>query len=459
MSPGERAAVGKALRSEVPRSSHADWECATERPDPIALLEEQGKSRLPELLPIRRGRMAASPFAFYRGAACVMASDLAGTPSTGIRVQACGDAHLANFGGFASPERSLVFDINDFDQTLPGPWEWDVKRLTASIEISGRENGISKGQRRDMVRGAVKEYREAIRELAAMSTLDVWYAKVDADRIESVRSQLSQKQLERIERTLARAQRKDNARAFAKLATHVDGDVRILSQPPLIVPLRDLVSAEEAEQAEECMSSLLAAYARSLQGDRRRLVARFRFTDIARKVVGVGSVGTRCFVVLELGRDDQDPLFLQVKEAERSVLEPYVGKSKFANQGRRVVEGQRMTQAASDIMLGWLRAPGLDGIERDYYVRTMWDWKLSADVGTMRPDAMAAYAKLCGWTLAHGHARSGDAVMIGAYLGGGTKFDRAIASFAKTYADQNERDHTALLDAIATGRVRADSEI
>ncbi|MGZ5474755.1 MAG: DUF2252 domain-containing protein, partial [Thermoanaerobaculia bacterium] len=379
--------------------------------------------------------------------------------STGILVQACGDAHLANFGGFASPERSLVFDINDFDQTLPGPWEWDVKRLTASIEISGRENGISKGQRRDMVRGAVKEYREAIRELAAMSTLDVWYAKVDADRIESVRSQLSQKQLERVERTLARARRKDNARAFAKLATHVDGDVRIVSQPPLIVPLRDLVSAKEAEQAEESMRSLLAGYAASLQGDRRRLVARFRFADIARKVVGVGSVGTRCFVVLELGRDDQDPLFLQVKEAERSVLEPYVGKSTFANQGRRVVEGQRMTQAASDIMLGWLRAPGLDGIERDYYVRTMWDWKLSADVGTMRPDAMADYARLCGWTLAHGHARSGDAVTIGAYVGGGTKFDHAIASFAKRYADQNERDHAALLDAIATGRVRADSEV
>jgi uncharacterized protein (DUF2252 family) len=402
--------------------------------------------------------MAASPFAFYRGAACVMASDLADTPSTGIRVQACGDAHLANFGGFASPERSLVFDINDFDQTLPGPWEWDVKRLAASIEISGRENGISKGQRRGMVRGAVKEYREAIRELAAMSTLDVWYAQVDADRIESVRSQLSKKQLERIERTLARARRKDNARAFAKLATHVDGDVQIVSQPPLIVPLRDLVSAKEVEQAEESMGLLLAAYARSLQGDRRRLVARFRFTDIARKVVGVGSVGTRCFVVLELGRDDEDPLFLQVKEAERSVLEPHVGKSKFANQGRRVVEGQRMIQGASDIMLGWLRAPGLDGIERDYYVRTMWDWKLSADVGTMRPDAMAAYAKLCGWTLAHGHARSGDAVMIGAYLGPGTKFDRAIASFAETYADQNERDHAALLDAIDTGRLRADSE-
>jgi uncharacterized protein (DUF2252 family) len=451
--PADRAERARALRSEVPRSSHADWAPGKGR-DPVAILEEQAATRLPELVPLRRGRMAASPFAFFRGAAAVMASDLVDTPTTGIGVQLCGDAHLSNFGGFASPERDLLFDLNDFDETLPGPWEWDVKRLAASVEVAARESDFAPTRRREMVREAVAEYRGVMRRLASMKTLDIWYARVDLAELKAL-TEFGRSQAERVDRAVAKARRKDSVRAFSKLATAVNGTAQIVPRPPLVVPLRDLVPDAEAREGEERIRSLLADYSATLAADRRHLLERFRFADIARKVVGVGSVGTRCWIVLMLGRDAGDPLFLQVKEAGRSVLEPVAGESEFANQGQRVVEGQRLVQAASDIMLGWLRAPGIDGHERDFYVRTMWDWKLSADVGSMRREGLAAYARLCGWTLAHAHARSGDPVAIASYLGSGETFDKAIATFAAAYADQNERDHQALVEAIEGDRLDA----
>ena len=458
VAPRERAATGRSLRSQAPRSSHADWEPRPDRPDTIALLEEQAANRLPELVPIRYGRMSASPFAFFRGAAYVMASDLAGTPRSGIRVQLCGDAHLANFGGFASAERQLLFDLNDFDETLPGPWEWDVKRLAASVAVAGRENGFAPKRREAMVRRAVGEYREAMHGFAGMKTLDVWYARASVSDLEELlRSQATRSELRRFDRTVAKGTRKDSARAFAKLAVNTNGEARIVADPPLIVPIRDLTGDADAEQLERGARELLDSYLRSLSGDRRRLVERYRYADLARKVVGVGSVGTRAWVILLLGRDSNDPLFLQAKEAERSVLEPFAGRSRVRNQGQRVVVGQRLMQAAGDIFLGWLHAAHDldDGRLRDFYLRQLWDSKTSADIAAMRPEAMALYARLCAWTLARAHARSGDAIAIAGYLGSGDAFDRAIAAFAEAYADQNERDHAALVDAIANGRVEA----
>jgi uncharacterized protein (DUF2252 family) len=456
LSVEERAAKGKTLRAEVPRSSHGDWAPAAGRPDPIALLQEQAVKRVQELLPIRYGRMVVSPFTFYRGAAYVMASDLASSPRSGIRVQLCGDAHLSNFGGFASPERDLVFDLNDFDETLPGPWEWDVKRLAASIEVAGRARNFDRKLRRRIVRRAVAEYREAMRRFAGMKAMDVWYARMDGSGLRAeFGSQLAPAQVKRFERAVAKAKVKDSTRAFNKLAYSVNGGVGIVSDPPLITPVEELLPDAEAHELEAGMRRLIKSYGQTLAGDRRRLLETFRYADSARKVVGVGSVGTRAWVLLMLGRDESDPHFLQAKEAQRSVLAPFAGQSKFKNEGQRVVEGQRLMQAASDILLGWVHVTGMDGEPRDFYVRQLWDWKSSADVETMEPDLMATYGRMCGWTLARAHARSGDAVAIGAYLGGGSSFDRSMARFADAYADQNERDHGALVDAIADGRVEA----
>ncbi|HXA53297.1 MAG TPA: DUF2252 domain-containing protein [Solirubrobacteraceae bacterium] len=457
----ERAARGKAARAEAPRSRHAEWEPWAERPDPIGLLEEQAQSRVPELVPIRYGRMAASPFAFFRGAAYVMASDLAGTPRSGITAQLCGDAHLSNFGGFASPERDLIFDVNDFDETLPGPWEWDVKRLAASIAIAGREKGFTAEQRRENVAAAVRQYRETMRNFAALRNLDIWYARLDSATIVArFEADATAAQIKSFEKTAEKAKRKDNTRAYTRLAARAaDGEPHIISDPPLIERVEDLVPPEQAHEFEQTMHQLLRSYRSSLQGDRRRLLERYRFVDLARKVVGVGSVGTRAWVVLMLGRDDEDPLFLQCKEAQPSVLEPFVGKSEYSHHGRRVVEGQRMMQSSSDIMLGWLRATGIDGQTRDFYVRQLWDWKSSADVEAMAPPGMSLYGRMCGGTLARAHARSGDGIAIASYLGGGDAFDRAICAFAETYADQNELDHRALTQAIASGRVQAESGV
>jgi uncharacterized protein (DUF2252 family) len=453
----ERAAQGRAARSNAPRSSHADWDGGSDRRDPLALLEEQARSRVPELVPIRYGRMSASPFAFFRGGAYVMAADLASTPQSGSRVQLCGDAHLSNFGGFASPERNLVFDLNDFDETLPGPWEWDVKRLAASIAVAGRERGLKAKQRRRMVRDAVGRYRTAMRRFARMRVADVWYSHLDAGDVSaSFRSQVESRQAKRFDRTVAKARAKDSARAFERLAHRVNGDARIVADPPLIVPIEDLLPDAEAHQLEERMRALIGSYRASLPVDRRTLIDRYRYAHLARKVVGVGSVGTRAWVLLMLGRDGDDPLFLQAKEAQPSVLAPFAGKSQFENHGRRVVEGQRLMQAVSDNFLGWLRTTGIDGQTRDFYLRQLWDWKGSADLETMLPAGMAIYAKLCAWTLARAHARSGDAIAIGAYLGSGRAFDTAIAEFAESYADQNERDHRAFVDAIDSGRIVAE---
>ena len=461
-SPADRAAKGRSLRAEVSRSSHGGWEPGSHRADPIALLEQQAVERIAELVPIRYGRMSASPFAFFRGAAYVMAADLAGTPRSGICVQLCGDAHLSNFGGFASAERQLLFDLNDFDETLPGPWEWDLKRLAASVAVAGRENGFTPRQRAAIVGRAAGEYRRAIAQFAGMKTLDVWYARASAsDLRELLRSQATQTEVRQFDEILEKGRRKDSARAFAKLAVAGNGDARIAADPPLIVPVADLVGDADARRLERAARELIESYRSSLSGDRRRLLERYRFADLARKVVGVGSVGTRAWVVLLLGRDSSDPLFLQAKEAQRSVLEPFAGESGFANQGQRVVEGQRLMQAAGDVFLGWLHTTHDlgDGKPRDFYLRQLWDSKTSADVSRMQPAAMALYARLCAWTLARAHARSGDAIAIAAYLGSSDVFDRAIGAFAEAYADQNERDYAALRDAIAAGRVKAEKGV
>jgi len=430
------------------------------RPDPLALLEQQATSRVPELVPIRYGRMAASAFAFFRGAAAVMASDLAESPVSGIRVQLCGDAHVSNFGGFASPERDLVFDLNDFDETLPGPWEWDLKRLAVSAAIASRDRGWPKRAQRAIARHAAAQYRQSMRAFAGMSTLDVWYARMDEQEVVAqVREQRGEKAVAQFERTTAKARRKDSARAFAKLTHHVNGRPRIAPDPPLIVPVDELLPDGEAHAFEERMSGLIESYRATLQPDRRRLLEGFRYADLARKVVGVGSVGTRAWIVLMLGRDDDDPLFLQCKEAQASVLEPFAGAAEQANHGQRVVEGQRLMQSASDIFLGWIHTTGIDDVERDFYVRQLWDWKSSADLETMEQDAMANYTRLCAWTLARAHARSGDAIAIAAYLGSGDVFDRAIADYAEAYADQNDRDHAALVTAIDAGRLPCETGV
>jgi uncharacterized protein (DUF2252 family) len=455
---GERLARGKAARAVVPRSGHGDWERASDRPDPVDLLEEQAGFRVPELVPIRYGRMLVSPFTFFRGAAYPMAADLAGAPRSGLEVQLCGDAHLSNFGAFAGPDRRLVFGINDFDETLPGPFEWDVKRLVASFAVAGRDRGFDAKQRRSINRTVARSYRKAIRGFAKMSNLDLWYSRIDVDEIAALVAQrAAPKELKRFQRNVAKAQSKDSLRAFAKLTEIVDGEPRIASDPPLIVPIEEVVSGVEQAELEEFVREVIRSYRRTLSADRRQLLERFRYVHAARKVVGVGSVGARAWIVLMLGRDENDPLFLQLKEAQASVLEPFLGKSAFAKHGQRVVEGQRLTQAASDIMLGWMRISTYDGASRDFYVRQLWDGKGSALVEAMNPPALSMYAGLCGRALAKAHARSGDAIAIGSYLGAGDSFDRAVASFAEAYADQNERDYHALREAVASGRVAAES--
>jgi uncharacterized protein (DUF2252 family) len=452
--PQDRAERGRAARSEVPRRSHAEWGAPAGRRDPVDILEEQAASRLQQLVPIRYGRMLTSPFAFFRGAAAIMAADLVATPGSGLHAQLCGDAHLSNFGGFASPERDLVFDINDFDETLPGPWEWDVKRLAASVEIAARESGFKGGQRRRAVLATVRAYREAMRSFAAMRHLEVWYARLDASAILADTVQrVSTEDRRRAERLNAKALAKDSGRALSKLTHEVDGERRFMSDPPLVMTLDDLGADAPVEALREEVRGLLRAYHVTLRPDRRHLLEGYRFADIARKVVGVGSVGTRAWIVLLLGRDGDDPLVLQVKEATASVLEPHVAPAEQPNHGQRVVEGQWLMQSASDILLGWLHATGIDGEERDFYVRQLWDWKRSAEVESMGPALLSVYGQLCGWTLARGHARSGDRIAIASYLGSGSAFDEALAAFADAYADQNERDYGALAEAAKTGRV------
>ena len=416
----ESAAAGKAAREKTPRSSHGEWEPAKGRKDPVKLLESQAKSRVPELVPIRYGRMLASPFTFFRGAAAIMAMDLAKTPQSGLRVQACGDAHLSNFGVFAAPDRRLVVDVNDFDETLPGPWEWDVKRLAASFEIAGRDREFTAKETRAAVLSTVRAYREAMRGFAAMGNLDVWYARLDVDAVlAEVAKVADRKQMKAAEKNVAKAHKKNSLKAFDRLVHEVDGQPRIISDPPLLVPARELVSDDQRHELEERLQEMLGRYRESLKGDRRHLFDSYRFVDMARKVVGVGSVGTRAWVVLMMGRDGQDPLFLQAKEAEASVLEPYAGASEFGNHGERVVEGQWLMQAASDILLGWLPAYGMDDKERDFYVRQLWDGKRSVEIETLPPQGLEIYGRVCGWTLARAHARSGDRIAIAAYLGKG----------------------------------------
>ncbi|WP_328944796.1 DUF2252 domain-containing protein [Streptomyces sp. NBC_00250] len=455
--PQERAALGKKARRRSPRSGHAVYRPAGDRPDPLTILEAQSSTRVPELVPIRYGRMTESPFRFYRGAAAIMASDLAGTPRSGLTAQLCGDAHMLNFRLLASPERQLMFDINDFDETLPGPWEWDVKRLSASLVIAARANGFDDAERSRLVRHTVRAYREAMIRLADMRTIDVWYAKIGVDRLEALTKDVLHKSgRKKLTRAMAKARTRDSLQAFDKLTEIVDGRPVIAADPPLLVPAADLMPDFERNALEEQFRGLITQYGATLPSDRRTLLADYRLTDVARKVVGVGSVGTRCWIFLLLGRDDQDPLFLQAKEADTSVLAPHVGASAYRNQGERVVSGQRLMQATSDIFLGWERVDGIDGRRRDFYVRQLRDWKGIAMPEQMSPQDMEAFGDLCGVTLARAHARSGDRIAIAAYLGGGDSFDRALATFAELYADQNERDHQALVDAVRAGRLPAE---
>jgi uncharacterized protein (DUF2252 family) len=454
----ERTERGRAARRAAPRARHAEFAADIDRPDPIALLEAQAESRVPELVPIRYGRMLASPFAFYRGAAAIMSSDLAATPVSGIRVQLCGDAHLSNFGVFGTPERRLIFDINDFDETAPGPWEWDLKRLATSLEVAGRENRYSDAERTAIVLASARSYRVAMADFAEQTNLDVFYASLDIEaEFARLESQVTKAMKKRADATLAKARTRDSMHALTRLTREVDGQARILSQPPLVVPVSELYPDEIADDINAWAHRYLREYRRTLDTDRRRLLEGYRFIELARKVVGVGSVGTRAWIALMLGRAEDDPLFLQLKEAQTSVLEPYCGRSEYRNAGHRVVAGQRLMQAASDAFLGWVHVTGVDGIERDFYVRQLRDWKGSAEVGTMTPKGMEIYAGWCGWTLARAHARSGDRVAIAGYLGKSDAFDRAIAAFSVAYADQNAHDYQALHDAAATGRIIAET--
>jgi uncharacterized protein (DUF2252 family) len=429
---------------------------APDRPDPVAVLARQALDRVPELVPLRYGRMVESPFAYLRGSAAVMAGDLAAAPVSGLHTQVCGDAHLMNFGLFTTPERAQIFDVNDFDETLPGPWEWDVKRLLASVEVAARSNGYTREAIEAAVRSGAREYRNAMAMFAGWRTIDIWYASLPAERILAASAGIDESTARSARRTAAKALKRDSLQALGKLTVRAGGSVRFASRPPLLVPVTELEGSIRPEAVEDFLLDALAHYRRTLVDDRRQLLESFRVVDMARKVVGVGSVGTRAWVVLLLGRDDNDPLLLQVKEAQRSVLEPYLRRSRFTNSGQRVVSGQRMMQAASDIFLGWVRvASGLDGRSRDFYVRQLRDGKASADVSAMQPGTLAAYAELCGWTLARAHARSGDPIAISGYLGRSEVFDDAMVTFARAYADQTERDHAALAEAVRAGRIDA----
>ena len=439
----QRREHGRAARKKTPRGSHAAWAPLPDRPDPVDLLEAQAKNRQPDLAPIRYARMTPSPFAFMRGAAIVMAQDLASTPRSDIQAQLCGDCHLLNFGVYASPERALLFDVNDFDETLPGPWEWDVKRLATSLVVAGRENGFDAADCRKAARTSAASYRKRMAEFSEMRELEVWYSHVRAEEVLALST--SSRTTKKAKKNLKKARGRDNLHALSKLTRVVDGRRMIVDDPPLLVRV---VEDELREQTYESLQK----YRRTLQDDRRYLLDRYRFVDVARKVVGVGSVGTRDYVVLLEGRDDDDPLFLQVKEAEASVLENYLPQSTYKNQGQRVVAGQRLMQATSDIFLGWLR--GKAG--RDYYWRQLRDMKGSAKIERMSSDELVLYAGICGWALARAHARSGDRVQIAAYLGKIERFDRAMVDFAEAYADQTELDHAALCAAVKSGKVAGD---
>jgi uncharacterized protein (DUF2252 family) len=478
----ERRARGAEARRSTAPSSHMKWRAAADRPDPVALLEEQNVTREPDLVPVRHGRMMVSPFTFYRGAAKIMAADLKDTPTAGLDAQLCGDAHLSNFGVFASPERRLLFDLNDFDETLPGPFEYDVKRMAASFSIAGRNNGFAKADIAAATLASVTAYREAMAEFAQMRTMDVWYAHLDEDTLRSAvrgvvaetatqakaakkapkkareEAKKQEKQVKTAAKTAAKgvdkARTRDSLQALSKLGELVDGRYRIVSQPPIIVPARDLATTYglSADEVEPMLREQFRAYRATLQEDRRHLLERFEVVDMARKVVGVGSVGTRAFIVLLQGRDAQDPLFLQVKEATASVLEAYLPKSRYRQHGERVVHGQRMMQAASDIYLGWTK-----GVQDNRYLywRQLRDMKGSATVETMTPVTLTFYARICGWTLARAHARSGDPVAIAEYLGPDDAFDQSITDFSKRYADQNEQDYQQFVNAVRSGRLEA----
>jgi uncharacterized protein (DUF2252 family) len=494
----DREAKGLKARDRAPLSSHTKWKPAADRPDPVALLEQQDATREPDLVPVRHGRMMVSPFTFYRGAAAIMAADLAPTPVAGLNAQLCGDAHLSNFGAFASPERRLLFDLNDFDETLPGPFEYDVKRMAASFTIAARNNGFSGADAHAVTMASVRAYREAMASFAQMRTMDIWYAHLDEDELiagiraavagtaredktarkqekadrrekapkkqekRTVKEEKAARKEEKVAKTaqkraekqIAKAHTRDSLQALSKLGELVDGRYRIVSQPPIVVPLRDLYAVYHLSPDEigPALREQFRAYRATLQDDRRHLLERFEFVDMARKVVGVGSVGTRAFIALLQGRDAQDPLFLQVKEATASVLEPYVGKSRYRQHGERVVQGQRMMQAASDIYLGWTK--GLD-VRRNFYWRQLRDMKGSALVEAMVPLGLTYYAQICGWTLARAHARSGDPVAMAEYLGGTDAFDASITDFSERYADQNDRDYTEFVNAVKSGRLEA----
>ena len=489
-SVADRRARGADARTAVPPSSHLGWEPAADRPDPVAILEEQNVTREPDLVPVRHGRMMVSPFTFYRGAARIMATDLARTPTAGLDAQLCGDAHLSNFGGFASPERRLMFDLNDFDETLPGPFEYDVKRMAASFTIAARNNGLTPAEAKDATLASVRSYRAAMAQFAQMGTMELWYThmseddlRVGLDKIASegagkkaakgaakgkeskskdgkakapkgnvLEEEQTAKAARRAEKNLAKAHTRDSLQALSKLGELVDGHYRIVSQPPVVVPVRELASTYHmsADEVRNTIHTQFQEYRSTLPDDRRHLLERFEIIDVARKVVGVGSVGTRAFIALLQGRDAQDPLFLQVKEATRSVLEDALPKSRYRNPGERVVQGQRMMQAAGDIYLGWTKGVQAD---RYYYWRQLRDMKTSAIVEGMSGMVLAYYGTLCGWTLARAHARSGDAVAMAEYLGTDDTFDTSINDFSERYADQNERDYSAFAEAIRSGRV------
>jgi uncharacterized protein (DUF2252 family) len=494
----ERRARGAEAQTRTPLSSHTKWHPAADRPDPVGLLEEQDTTREPDLVPVRHGRMMVSPFTFYRGAAKIMAADLKDTPVAGLGAQLCGDAHLSNFGAFASPERVLLFDVNDFDETLPGPFEYDVKRMAASFAIAARNNGFSRADARAATLASVTAYREAMASFAQMGTMDIWYAHLDEDELRAgirtvvagtarqekraakaekadkgakapkkaekraAKQEKADREQEkaakaaekRADKTLAKAHTRDSLQALSKLCEQVDGTYRIVSQPPIVVPARDLAATYglSLDQVMPAIHEQFRAYRATLQDDRRHLLERFEIVDAARKVVGVGSVGTRAFIVLLQGRDARDPLFLQIKEATASVLESHLPKSRYRQHGERVVQGQRMMQAASDIYLGWTK--GLD-VKRHFYWRQLRDMKGSADVESAIPLGLTYYAQICGWTLARAHARSGDPVAIAEYLGSSDAFDRSITDFSQRYADQNEQDYQEFVKAIRSGRLQA----
>jgi uncharacterized protein (DUF2252 family) len=452
----DSAARGREVRREMPRRAHGVLDVPAARPDPVAVLEEQARTRVPELLPIRYGRMLVSPFTFFRGAAAIMAGDLAAAPNTGLTVQCCGDAHLSNFGVFASADRRLVFDLNDFDETLPGPFDWDVKRLAASVLIGAQDNGFRPREQERSVLAAVGAYRERMSEFAATDNLSVWYARMEVEGApQTYARQLTAKDVKSTQKMIAKARTRDHMSAFSKWTERVDGEYRIVDQSPLITPIDKLAGDQQREDVFTRLEEIIRVYRESLPYERRVLIDQFRLVDVAHKVVGVGSVGTQSWIALMLGYNDTEPLFLQIKEAQASVLEAHLGASEFSNHGQRVVVGQRLMQASSDVFLGWLHVVNTDGTERDYYGRQLRDWKGSAEIEELRPEGLEAYSQVCGRALARAHARTGDRVAIAAYLGASDRFDRAILEFAQAYAEQNERDYSALQDAVRDGRVVA----